>query len=225
MPPLRERPEDIPLLVRHYMDYFSRENNTRPRRISQAALEALQRYRWKGNIRELRNTVERLIIMSPGDTIDLADLPGAIRSPQAAGAIRIGAARRRRCRRRPAGTLREFKDNAERAFLVAKLRENGWNISKTAEADRHAAQQSVQEARAVPDFAGNRRIAASEVGTQNCRSQNSTLELLYVASGTLPRAQNRVRTDLDAEGDRPPPTACEWYNPGVRSKPDDRCPP
>src|SRR5947209_10246384 len=84
-PPLRERPEDIPLLVRHYMDYFSRENNTRPRRITQAALEALQRYRWKGNIRELRNTVERMIIMSPGEMIDVADLPGGIRNPASGG--------------------------------------------------------------------------------------------------------------------------------------------
>ena len=80
VPALRERSEDIPLLVRHYMDYFSRENNVRPKRISPAALEALQRFRWKGNIRELRNTVERLIIMTGGDTIDLADLPGAVRS-------------------------------------------------------------------------------------------------------------------------------------------------
>src|SRR5215210_4653274 len=57
VPPLRERPEDIPLLVRHYIETFSRENNTRPQRITQAALEALQAYRWKGDIREVRNTV------------------------------------------------------------------------------------------------------------------------------------------------------------------------
>src|SRR5206468_6772926 len=81
VPPLRERPDDIPLLVRHYMEYFSRENNVRPKRITQAALEALQRSRWKGNIRELRNTVERLIIMTGGDTIDVADLPEPVRSP------------------------------------------------------------------------------------------------------------------------------------------------
>jgi two-component system nitrogen regulation response regulator NtrX len=131
VPPLRDRPEDIPLLVRHYIDYFTRENNTRPRRITQAALDAMQRYRWKGNIRELGNTVERLIIMSPGDTIDLPDLPGAIRNPAAAAA---GAAKPTDIGdTAAAGTLREFKDNAERAFLVSKLRENGWNISKTAE--------------------------------------------------------------------------------------------
>jgi two-component system nitrogen regulation response regulator NtrX len=130
VPPLRERPEDIPLLVRHYMDYFSRENNVRPKRISPAALEALQRYRWKGNIRELRNAVERLHIMTSGDAIELADLPGAVRSPSAGPAAPKPAGEAEATK---AGTLREFKDTAERAYLVAKLRENGWNISKTAE--------------------------------------------------------------------------------------------
>jgi two-component system, NtrC family, nitrogen regulation response regulator NtrX len=129
VPPLRERPDDIPSLVRHYMDYFSRENNVRPKRITQAALDLLQKARWKGNIRELRNTVERLIIMSGGDTIDVADLPGTVRSGGGATPAKGGGDAD------PAkgGTLREFKDNAERAFLVARLRENGWNISKTAE--------------------------------------------------------------------------------------------
>jgi len=131
VPPLRERQEDIPLLVRHYMDYFSRENNVRPKRITHAAIEALQRYRWKGNIRELRNTVERMIIMTGGDTIDVADLPEVVRSPSAT----IVAPKPLAGGEAPkaVGTLREFKDNAEREFLVAKLRENGWNISKTAE--------------------------------------------------------------------------------------------
>jgi two-component system nitrogen regulation response regulator NtrX len=126
VPPLRERPEDIPLLVRHFMDYFSRENNVRPKRITQAALDALQRYRWKGNIRELRNTVERLIIMTSGDTIEVTDLPAVVRTP-------VGVPNKTPDDGGKAGTLREFKDSAERAYLVAKLRENGWNISKTAE--------------------------------------------------------------------------------------------
>jgi two-component system nitrogen regulation response regulator NtrX len=131
VPPLRERPDDIPLLVRHYVEFFSRENNVRSKRITQAALDALQRYRWKGNIRELRNTVERLIIMTGGETIDLPDLPESVRSPTAVGlaAPKPGADGDQA----KAGTLREFKENAERAFLVGKLRENGWNISKTAE--------------------------------------------------------------------------------------------
>ena len=137
VPPLRDRPEDIPPLVRHFMEHFSRENNVRPKRITPAALEVLQHYRWKGNIRELRNTVERLIIMTAGEAIDVADLPEIVRSPAAAGG---GASKSAdtlssisRSGDAKAGTLREFKDNAERAFLVAKLRESGWNISKTAE--------------------------------------------------------------------------------------------
>jgi two-component system, NtrC family, nitrogen regulation response regulator NtrX len=125
VPPLRERPEDIPVLVRHFTELFSRENNFRPKRFSPAALELMQQHRWKGNVRELKNTVERLLIMAPGDTIDAADLRGILRAdPRGEGTEAP--------RERP-GTLREFKESAERAFLVAKLRENGWNISKTAE--------------------------------------------------------------------------------------------
>src|SRR2546426_663170 len=132
VPPLRERPDDIPLLVRHYMDYFSRENNVRPKRVTQSAMEALQRYRWKGNIRELRNTVERMIIMTGGDTIDLPDLPDSVRSPSSSSASggvappKPGGG----AGQAEAGTLREFKENAERAFLVGKLRENRWDKSQ-----------------------------------------------------------------------------------------------
>jgi two-component system nitrogen regulation response regulator NtrX len=128
VPPLRERPGDISLLVRYYIEQLSRENNTRPKRITQAALDALQRYRWKGNIRELRNTVERLIIMSAGDAIDVSDLPDILRSPGGAPAKAGSDSEAAK-----AGTLREFKDVSERAYLVSKLRENSWNISKTAE--------------------------------------------------------------------------------------------
>jgi len=125
VPPLRERPEDVPVLVRHFSELFSRENNRRPARFSEAALEQLQRAPWKGNVRELRNTVERLLIMAPGDTIDASALAGVVRlDPRPSGPDNV--------RERP-GTLREFKEVAERAFLVEKLRENGWNISRTAE--------------------------------------------------------------------------------------------
>jgi two-component system nitrogen regulation response regulator NtrX len=130
VPPLRERREDVPALVRHFADLFGRENNRRPQRFTAAALEFMQKARWKGNVRELRNTVERLLIMTPGDTIDVDDLRDVVRQdvkPAASG--ETGAA--------PAGlspnTLREFKESAERKFLVEKLRENAWNISKTAE--------------------------------------------------------------------------------------------
>jgi len=128
VPPLRDRIEDVPVLVQHFLDTLARENNFRRRRITPRALEALQRHRWKGNIRELRNTVERSLIMTSGDAIDLADLPESVRvdprpaPPDNGGDTSVSA-----------GTLREFKESAERSFLVQKLRENGWNISRTAE--------------------------------------------------------------------------------------------
>jgi two-component system nitrogen regulation response regulator NtrX len=125
VPPLRDRRDDIPLLVRHFADLFSRENNRRLPRFTPAALEYIQKARWKGNVRELKNTVERLIIMTPGDTIDVDDLKDIVR-------LDARPAPAENDKERP-GTLREFKESAERAFLVDKLRENGWNISKTAE--------------------------------------------------------------------------------------------
>ena len=125
VPPLRDRREDIPPLVRHFADLFSREHNRRPQRFTASALEYMQRARWKGNVRELRNTVERLIIMTPGDVIDVDDLRDIVR-------IESKPAAPDNDKDRP-GTLREFKEVAERAFLVDKLREHNWNISKTAE--------------------------------------------------------------------------------------------
>src|SRR5882762_3376741 len=80
VPPLRDRREDIPTLVRHFVDIFSRESNRRPMRFSPAALDFMQKARWKGNIRELKNTVERLLIMTPGDAIDVDDLRDVVRA-------------------------------------------------------------------------------------------------------------------------------------------------
>jgi two-component system nitrogen regulation response regulator NtrX len=140
VPPLRERPEDIPLLVKHFTELFNRESNFKPRRFSAAALEHLQQQRWRGNIRELRNTVERLLIMSRGDVVDAADLKDLVRSSEprpvpVMQSVAVGAPLGvvEPAKDKP-GTLREFKESAERAFLVDKLRENGWNISRTAEA-------------------------------------------------------------------------------------------
>ena len=148
VPPLRERREDIPLLVQHFAKLTSDEHNLKPKRFDARAMDALQRARWRGNIRELRNAVERLMIMTPGDVIHVDDLPAEARtegpppsrplSPQTATEAAASAGQGPR----PAGTsdtpspgtLREFKEAAERAFLVGKLRENNWNISKTAEA-------------------------------------------------------------------------------------------
>jgi two-component system nitrogen regulation response regulator NtrX len=125
VPPLRDRRDDIPVLVRHFADLFTRDHARRAPRFTAAALEYMQKARWKGNVRELRNTVERLIIMSPGEVIDVHDLRDVVRID--ARPVTAEAEKER------PGTLREFKEVAERAFLVEKLREHNWNISKTAE--------------------------------------------------------------------------------------------
>ena len=125
VPPLRERAEDVPALVRHFAILFARDNNFKPNRFTEAAVEALGRQHWRGNIRELRNSVERLLVMSPEHTIDAKDV-GAILGVDDRQAVGDGVAQEGR-------TLREFKEIGERAFLVRKLREFGWNISKTAE--------------------------------------------------------------------------------------------
>jgi two-component system, NtrC family, nitrogen regulation response regulator NtrX len=144
VPPLRERREDIPQLVQHFARLTSDEHNLKPKKFEAAAMDALQRYRWRGNIRELRNTVERVMIMSPAEVVRHDDLPGEIRSgesrvatapaPDTRAAAPAGAAAAAPASSTPpASTLREFKDAAERAYLVQKLRDNNWNISKTAE--------------------------------------------------------------------------------------------
>jgi two-component system nitrogen regulation response regulator NtrX len=125
VPPLRDRSEDIPRLVAHFADLFCRENNFRPKRFTPAAVDLLTRERWRGNVRELRNTVERLMVMSEGETIGEAEVADVLRSGPRRGVSEPAVPH--------ASTLREFKEVVEREFLVEKLREHGWNISKTAE--------------------------------------------------------------------------------------------
>jgi two-component system nitrogen regulation response regulator NtrX len=127
--PLRERVEDIPGLVQHFAAQFARENNRRAARVSPGAMDVLKQARWRGNIRELRNVVERLLIMSDRELIDTDDVRGVVRAEThapAAQAATPGPSSR-------PSTLRDFKEVSERAFLVEKLREFNWNISKTAE--------------------------------------------------------------------------------------------
>jgi two-component system nitrogen regulation response regulator NtrX len=152
VPPLRERLDDIPALVQHFVNRFSRESNRRAARFSPGALDVLRQARWRGNIRELGNVVERLLIMSDRDIIEADDvrqmvrldggrpvmgLPAAVGVASgvsaAQGATPAGASSEPASAGTAAATLREFKETSERAFLVHKLREFGWNISKTAE--------------------------------------------------------------------------------------------
>jgi two-component system, NtrC family, nitrogen regulation response regulator NtrX len=123
-PPLRERRDDIAVLAAHFARLFSEEHNYRAKQFTPNAVKALAEGPWRGNVRELRNMIERLVIMVPADSIDVTDLPAEFfRTPLdiITTAMRLS-------------TLQEFKDEAEKAFIIAKLREHGWNVSKTAEA-------------------------------------------------------------------------------------------
>jgi len=82
IPPLRERTEDIPLLVDHFMAKFSARSGAEPRKITLAAMRLLMSHNWQGNVRELENTIERAILLNRGDTLDAADLPEKLGRPE-----------------------------------------------------------------------------------------------------------------------------------------------
>jgi two-component system nitrogen regulation response regulator NtrX len=124
IPALRERREDIPMLVKHFIGLLERTDRIAPREISRGALERLQGLEWAGNVRELRNTVERLLILSSGDVIEETDVEFLVSG--AAGGGGLGSELLR------AETFSGFKEQAERAFLLQKLREHDWNVSETA---------------------------------------------------------------------------------------------
>ncbi len=124
VPALRERREDIPLLLAHFVALLSSREGMTPRTIAPDAVERLTSHDWPGNVRELRNTVERLLILATGNTITAADVDRLV-GQRPAEQTSIGSLA-------DCATFEEFKDSAERSFLLAKLRENEWNVSETA---------------------------------------------------------------------------------------------
>ena len=127
VPSLRDRREDIPLLVRHFLSLLARQDGLPSKGVDDDAMKRLQELDWPGNVRELRNTVERLLILASGPRITGADVDRLVgRRPGGEGGG-LGAVA-------DAGTFEEFKHAAERAFLLAKLRQHDWNVSETARA-------------------------------------------------------------------------------------------
>ncbi len=131
VPPLRDRTEDIALLARHFIDLAAQENGLAPKRLASDALSSLRGYAWPGNIRELRNVIERMVILSDGD-ITVEDVPEEVRgtpdeAPSDDALLDLGG------QAAPEGmTLREFREAVERAFIRKRLIENDWNVSRTA---------------------------------------------------------------------------------------------
>jgi two-component system nitrogen regulation response regulator NtrX len=125
VPPLRERREDIPQLISHFIDTLTRREGVPPKIIDDQAVRRLQALDWPGNVRELRNTIERLLILSSGNKITEDDVGRLVGGR--AGGEPGGLGSLLDCK-----TFEEFKHAAERAFLLAKLREYDWNVSETA---------------------------------------------------------------------------------------------
>ena len=136
VPPLRERRDDIPLLIRHFMKLHAEEQGLRTKEVTPEAMAVFQQYEWPGNIRELRNLIERLMIMVPGNVIDAAQAtltlqvkaPGTIAA--ATPAVQTAASP---LFTQPFDSLRDARNAFEKEYIGRKLREHHWNISRTAE--------------------------------------------------------------------------------------------
>jgi|JI10StandDraft_1071094.scaffolds.fasta_scaffold120911_2 two-component system nitrogen regulation response regulator NtrX len=160
VPPLRERVEDIPAIAAHLIARSSSQHGLPVKRLSPEFGVALQQRAWRGNVRELKNVIDRLMILVDDDTLRAEHLHGIPQpkvatvptpAPAPAGSTAVSAASagpepapstpsptpptaETGGMATPQGSLREFKEGSERAFIVAKLRENAWNISATAAA-------------------------------------------------------------------------------------------
>jgi two-component system nitrogen regulation response regulator NtrX len=131
VPPLRERRGDIPVLVRYFLQEFAAEYGQKPKTIDATALDLFLRYPWNGNVRELRNFIERMMIMVPGTAITASEVPQPVKRPLVGRLSGDG--------RTSAGslaeyaTLKEARSAFEREYIIRKLKENNGNISRTAD--------------------------------------------------------------------------------------------
>jgi two-component system nitrogen regulation response regulator NtrX len=124
VPPLRERQEDITLLANHFLRLFTLQTGQKGKVFSKEALRRLRLHPWPGNIRELKNLVERLVIMVPGDVIETADLGFPDTGPEEPSEAAAES------------TFREARLDFEKAFLAGALERHGWNVTRTARALR-----------------------------------------------------------------------------------------
>jgi two-component system nitrogen regulation response regulator NtrX len=124
MPPLRERRDDIPMLIQHFTDIMTQREGMSPRSFETAAIDRLRALSWPGNVRELRNTVERLLILSAGGSVrseDVELLAAGRSAGRGVGGELLST-----------DNFSDFKEGAERAYILQKLRENDWNVAETA---------------------------------------------------------------------------------------------
>ncbi len=122
VPPLRERAEDIPLFVQHFVKVFSEKSRIKPKKVKKKAMHALTRYPWPGNVRELKNIIERMVILSTGKEIEFSDLPPAI----SLSGIKLAETPDEKV------NLRKARKAFEKEYISKRLIANSYNISRTA---------------------------------------------------------------------------------------------
>lgn len=122
--PLRERKGDIEVLAQHFLEVYARDQNEPIKTFSKGALELLNQYHWSGNIRELKNLIERMVIMSKADIIEIKDVPLNIKDEKYSVANIV----------ENQVTMKEARGLFEKQFIVERLDQHDWNITKTAEA-------------------------------------------------------------------------------------------
>jgi two-component system nitrogen regulation response regulator NtrX len=120
VPPLRERLEDVPLLIEHFNQRFANAYGRKPKKFDPETIELMQRYSWPGNVRELRNTIERVVILHQDDRVSLRDLPAFADAEPPASSYRFPS-------------FKEASDAYHREFIQRKLDEAEGNISRAAE--------------------------------------------------------------------------------------------
>lgn len=138
LPPLRERKEDIPLLVEHFLEHFAKDNAKPPRRFSLPAMRVLMDYNWPGNVRELENVVERAIVLSVHETMDVDLLPESVRSREVAKGVRLHLAEFLPPMPGEAGggtsrSLFEILEEVEKRIILDMLEHSNWNQTEAAE--------------------------------------------------------------------------------------------
>lgn len=126
LPPLRERPEDVPALVNHFAAQITRQNGWKEVSFAPEAMQALQSYAWPGNIRELRNVVERLLLFCEDDAVTLSTVQTAMPVPQQAvnGGVQMATT----------GTLSERVEQVERQMILDEIKRQNYHITNTAKA-------------------------------------------------------------------------------------------
>jgi transcriptional regulator with PAS, ATPase and Fis domain len=131
LPPLRERPDDIPALAMSFLAKFSKEHGKHISGIEPACLDLMKKYRWPGNIRELENVIERAFIVESTETMTVSSLPDQIKNDLSAGPPKVSLSKNPAAASNEPLDFEVFKEQAEKEFIISALKANKGKINQT----------------------------------------------------------------------------------------------